>query len=48
MTLAIKKVKCEEYISLLKTIIQMKTPKALKAKILQKGNEPIVEWLQNL
>ena len=40
--------KCEEYISLLQMIIQMKTQEALKDKILWRGNKPIVEWLQNL
>ena len=29
-------------------IIQMKIKEALKAKILQKGDKPIIEWLQNL
>ena len=45
-TLAGEKAKCEDCISLLKMIIQMKAKDAIEAKILKKGNEPLIEWLQ--
>ena len=33
---------------LLQMIIQMKVKEALKAKTLQRGDEPLIEWIQNL
>ena len=40
LTLTIEKTQCKDYIALLQMIIQMKIKEALKAKILQKGDEP--------
>lgn len=40
--------RCEECISLLRMIIQMKEKEAIEAKILKKGNEPLFEWLQGM
>ena len=42
-TFAREKEKCEDCISLLKMIIQMKVKDAIEAKILKKGNEPLIE-----
>ena len=47
-TLAMEKVRCEECISLLKMIIQMKAKEAIEAKVLKKGTEPLFEWLQSM
>lgn len=47
-TLAIERERCEECVSLLKMIIQMKSKEAVEAKILKKGNEPLFEWLQGM
>jgi hypothetical protein len=47
-TLATERARCEECVSLLKMIIQMKSKEAVEAKILKKGNEPLFEWLQGM
>ena len=47
-TLAEEKEKCEDFISLLKMIIQMKVKDVIEAKILKKGNEPLIEWIQSM
>ena len=46
--MAREKAKCDDCISLLKMIIQMKVKEAIEAKILKKGNEPLIEWLQSM
>ena len=46
--LAGEKAKYEDCISLLKMIIQMKEKDTIEAKILKKGNEPLIEWLQSM
>ena len=48
LTLADKMVKSEECNFLLKMILQMKTKDAIEVKILKKGDDPIVEWLQSM
>ena len=40
--------KCIDYISLLKMVIQMKEKDVIEAKILKKGNEPLNEWLSSM
>ena len=44
-TFAMEKTKSEDCISLLKMIIHMKENEDVEAKILPKGDEPLVEWL---
>ncbi len=45
-TLAGERVKCDDCISLLKMIIQMKAKEAVEEKILPKGDDPLFKWLQ--
>ena len=45
LTLASEREKSKECTILLKMILQMKAKEAIEAKILKKGDEPIVEWL---
>ena len=45
-TLGGEREKCDDCISLLKMIIQMKEKEEIEEKILKKGNEPLIEWLQ--
>lgn len=47
-TLAIEKAKSDDYVSLLKMIIQMKIKKVVEANIFPKEDEPIVEWFQSM
>ena len=43
-TLAIEKDMCDDCVSLLKMIIQMKIKETVEVKKFPKGDEPIVEW----
>ena len=45
-TLTVEKARCDECISLLKMIIQMKAKEAVEVKILKTGTKPLSEWLQ--
>lgn len=47
-TLATERERCDECVSLLRMIIQMKEKEVVEAKILKKGNEPLFEWLQGM
>ena len=44
-TMVVEKVKSDDCVSLLKMIIHMKVKEFVEAKILSKGDEPLVEWL---
>ena len=47
-TLATEKFKSDDCVSLLKMIIHMKVKEVVEAKILPKGDEPLVEWFQSI
>ena len=47
-TLAIQRTKSDDYVSLLKMIIQMKSKEVVEAKIFTKGDAITFKWLQSM